>query len=113
MASMTLDEYQEVAMSTFNKEIEDGIEMLNAACLGIAGESGEVCDHLKKYMFQGHDLDEDKVARELGDVLYYIAIGAKSIGKGLGEIAQMNKDKLSARFPEGFDPDKSINREEG
>ena len=67
---------------------------------------------MKKHSFQGHDLDVNHVAEELGDVLWYVAVGAEAIGLTLGEVAQRNIDKLKRRYPDGFDKSRSINRED-
>lgn len=80
--------------------------------LGIGGEAGEVQDIIKKYVFHGHPLDKDKIRGELGDVLWYIARIAAWSDLTLDEIAQTNIEKLERRYPNGFDKEKSINREE-
>ena len=80
--------------------------------MGLAGEAGECVDMLKKHLFQGHELDTYKMAHELGDVLWYIALAAYSMGYGLDEIMQMNLDKLSKRYPNGFSTERSLSREE-
>lgn len=108
---MTLDEYQRAAMRTWNEQRSLNEQELNAA-LGIAGEAGEVADLLKKYHFHGHDLDEQRVVKELGDVLYYVAALAFTLGYDLSEIAQVNITKLKIRYPEGFSAAASINRTE-
>ena len=69
-------------------------------------------DILKKFLFQGHSLDENHLAKELGDVAWYLAVSADALGYGLEDIFQMNIDKLKARYPDGFDADRSINRAE-
>ena len=111
------DEYQELALRTASKEsLVDERAMLNAAALGLNGEAGEIADHVKKVMFHGHPLDgetRDKIAKEIGDILWYCAMGAKGIGLGLGEIAQMNVEKLRKRYPEGFSTERSLNRPHG
>jgi NTP pyrophosphatase (non-canonical NTP hydrolase) len=109
---MSGDEYQLLAMRTSNKRLSNDKHLVNGA-LGLAGESGEVADMVKKYMMQGHDLDYDHIAKELGDVLWYVAETATAIGYFLDDIMQMNIDKLKARYPEGFDTDRSQNREAG
>ena len=81
--------------------------------LGLAGESGEVADMIKKHLFQGHILDREHMARELGDIAWYIALGAELIGYDLESILQMNIEKLLERYPDGFDPERSIHRKEG
>lgn len=85
--------------------------LLNAA-LGLCGESGEVADLIKKYRFQGHELDTAKLIKELGDVQWYIALAASALGVSLSEIMMRNIEKLRKRYPNGFDPERSIHREE-
>ena len=80
--------------------------------LGLAGEVGELCDHYKKYMHQGHDIDYNHMAEEAGDVLWYLAEIADALGVTLEDIARRNIDKLLKRYPDGFDPERSRNREE-
>ena len=113
----SFDEYQELALRTASKEsLVDQSTMLNAAALGLNGEAGEIADHVKKIMFHGHPLDDatrDKIAKEIGDILWYCAIGARGIGLGLSEIAEMNVEKLKKRYPEGFSTENSLNRPHG
>lgn len=78
--------------------------------MGLNGEAGECVDILKKHLFQGHDLDKEHIAKELGDVSWYIAVTAAAIGYDLETIFQMNIDKLKERYPDGFDPNCSIFR---
>ncbi len=111
------DEYQELALRTASKEsLVDGPTMLNAAALGLNGEAGEIADHVKKVMFHGHPLDDatrDKIAKEIGDILWYCAMAARGIGLGLSEVASMNVEKLKKRYPEGFSSERSLNRPHG
>ena len=65
----------------------------------------------KKHRFQGHDLDFEHIAKELGDVAWYLAVGAYAIGYDLETILQMNVDKLKARYPDGFSADRSLHRD--
>lgn len=107
---MTFDEYQVLAQrtqiaNTPSAKIENG-------CLGLAGETGECCDILKKYLFQGHEFDRDHVIEELGDVLWYCAELAVGLGVSLEEVARNNIDKLRKRYPDGFDPERSVHRAE-
>lgn len=108
---MTLNEYQQAVMRT-----EGGLapsELLMNAALGICGEGGEVADLVKKAAFQGHYLNKEHVAKELGDCFWYLAVGAKAIGYTLDEIGQMNLAKLEARYPNGFEVERSLHRAEG
>lgn len=104
---MTLNEYQNLAQRTSNDQAD---KVLNG-CMGMCGESGECIDILKKTINQGHTLDVDKLVEEIGDVLWYVAETASGLGVTLSEIAHANIAKLQNRYPDGFDPDKSINRE--
>ena len=108
---MNFNEYQKAALRTA-KEMDNCKQLMNAA-LGICGEGGEVADMVKKSAFQGHSMNVTHVAKELGDVLWYIAIGAHAIGIDLEEIAQMNLAKLEARYPNGFEVERSLHRAEG
>ena len=109
---MTINEYQTAALRTAQTDKLTASDLLLNAALGLCGESGEVADLLKKYHFQGHDLDLDHVAKELGDIAWYLAVGAYSIGYDLETILQMNVDKLKTRYPDGFSTDRSLHRAE-
>ena len=105
---MTPNEYQQAALRT-STTIDPQDLLINGA-LGLAGESGEVCDIVKKFRFQGHELDRSRVAEEISDCLWYIAITAKAIGYTLEEVMQLNVDKLLKRYPNGFEAARSVNR---
>ena len=111
------DEYQELALRTASStSTESELAMLNSAALGLSGESGEIADHVKKVVYHGHPLDDttrDKIAKEIGDILWYCAMGSRGIGIGLSEIARMNVEKLKKRYPEGFSTENSLNRPHG
>lgn len=117
-----LNDYQEKALRTWNKEADWKDRITNSA-LGSVGEAGEVADLIKKAVYHGHgfafkdsDRGKDKmispneVAKELGDQLYYISITAEEFGYTLQEIAEININKLAKRYPEGFSVEASINR---
>ena len=109
---MTPNEYQNEALRTAPTGIGDLNLMLNGV-MGLAGESGEAVDLVKKHLFHDHDLDKEHLAKELGDIAWYLAATAKAIGYDLETILQMNVDKLRKRYPDGFDPDRSRHREPG
>jgi NTP pyrophosphatase (non-canonical NTP hydrolase) len=83
---------------------------LFTAAFGLAGEGGEMSDHVKKWLAQGHDLDLEFLDKEAGDVLWYLARYAEWRKKSLTELARKNISKLASRYPEGFSSDKSLNR---
>lgn len=103
-----LNVYQRMAARTSNT---DGADKICNGCLGLAGETGEVVDLYKKHRFQGHELDKEKMVEELGDVLWYVAEIASGLGVELGEVARRNVEKLRKRYPDGFEAEKSVNRE--
>lgn len=72
-----------------------------------------MADIVKKATFQGHTINREYIAKELGDVCWYIAETAMAIGYDLETIMQMNIDKLMKRYPDGFSADRSQNREDG
>ena len=109
---MQINEYQVEALRTASGMNKQYPMALNGV-LGLAGESGECVDMMKKHLFQGHPLDAEHMAKELGDVAWYLAVTAHAIGYDLETVLQMNVDKLRARYPDGFDPEKSLHRKEG
>lgn len=83
------------------------------AAIGMCGEAGEVSELIKKYAYHGHTIDTEHLARELGDVLWYVSYMADLFGYSLGEIMEMNQEKLAKRYPDGkFDEERSRNRKE-
>jgi len=110
---MELNEYQQAAVRTMARDLDPRIEMATLA-LGMAGESGEVADIVKKLIGHGHPLTEEvrqKLIKECGDVLWYVAtFAALALGLTLDDIAEANIAKLQARYPEGFSSERSLNR---
>jgi NTP pyrophosphatase (non-canonical NTP hydrolase) len=107
------NEYQQLAMRTANPIVIGDYEktLLNAV-LGLCGEAGECADTVKKVVFHGHDLDKSALTKELGDILWYVALAATALDTPLEEIMQGNIDKLRRRYPEGFSTEASKNRSE-
>lgn len=102
-----LNQYQRDAMRTAGDRTDD----LACHALGVAGEAGEVADLFKKHLFHGHPLDRAKAAKELGDVLWYVAVLANRIGYSLSNVAELNVEKLRKRYPDGFSSERSQKRE--
>ena len=122
-------EYQELAMRTNDHRANERLlgkfddialrhqpydigGILNA-CLGMSGEVGEFNDMVKKWIFHEKLLDIEHAQKEIGDVLWYIAMICHSFCWDMDEIMKQNIDKLKARYPEGFDVVKSAHRKEG
>lgn len=107
---MDINDYQQFAMRTASKG--GTVDQLLAGALGLIGEAAEVSEHIKKFMFHGHELDPDLIADEVGDVLWYAALLADTIKIDLSTIALRNITKLQKRYPEGFSAERSVNRGE-
>lgn len=112
---MTLNEYQKLAMRTINPDFiknNDIRGMQYHALHGMAGVIGEIHNIYQK-MYTGHNFDEDHMKKELCDLLWFIAEYCTGMAWDLDEIVVMNIDKFRARFPEGFEVNKSLHRDEG
>lgn len=98
-------------LETITNDTYDIGGVLNG-CLGLTGEAGEVSDMIKKWIFHQKELDTEHLKKEIGDVMWYVAMICESMEFNLDEIMQMNIDKLKARYPEGFDTVRANNRAE-
>lgn len=103
---MELNEYQEKAMKT---AMGPALGTTVYPALGLAGETGEVVEKIKKLMrdkgvTHGEEtLLEDRlqIALELGDVLWYLTVLARNLGLDLNQVAEMNLEKLKSRKDRG------------
>lgn len=107
---MTMNEYQQLAQRTSNPALTQEEHLLNAM-LGLAGETGECCDLVKKGLYQDGREIRDKLLDELSDVMWYIAEAAAAMGFEMDAIAEHNIEKLRCRYPEGFAAERSLHRE--
>lgn len=124
---MTNDEYSRLALRTApgeSVEATDDDELVTLTkrqfrmllgAIGLAGEVGEVLEMIKKHIFHGHPLDEQKLERELGDVSWYHNhLTVRAARSTLDRVHETNIAKLQARYPEGrFSSERSIHRAEG
>ena len=108
---MKINEYQQLAMRTLNKDLSKKDVLINGV-IGLCGEAGEAIDIVKKYLAQGHELDKEKLIKELGDVAWYLAETAYALDTDLETVFNLNFEKLKRRYPEGFEKEKSISRNE-
>lgn len=107
---MTINEYQQRAMASLNPELK-GRDVLINSVMGLCGESGEAIDIVKKRLAQGHPLDREHLAKELGDVAWYLAEAATALDLDLEDILRANLEKLERRYPDGFSTEKSVGRD--
>jgi len=116
---MTDKEYQEFDYNDFvnclrahSKDDNKLMDMLHCS-VGISGEAGELLDHMKKAMWQGHNIDLDYLVLELGDILFYFTSMCNCIGVDIDIIRKKNIEKLRIRYPDRvFDSERSIHRNE-
>ena len=110
---MTINEYQQLALRT-ESYMNNDLDRILQGVMGLAGESGECVDLMKKHIFQGHSLDSEHLMKELGDIAWYLALTADAIGFTLEEVLETNIEKLESRYPDGkFEAGKSIYRKDG
>ena len=99
---MTLDEYQKKALST---NINPGTHVFFDRMFGLVGEAGELADKVKKWIRDDNadwdKLDKHMMMDELGDVLWYVATLADTLGYKLDEVARHNAEKLASRQQRG------------
>lgn len=104
-----LESYQEFVESTKAGNLSFKEQMMLAG-LGLTGEAGEVADLIKKKFFHKHEIDRNEFVKEIGDVLWYLAFLANSMGIELDECIDVNINKLNERYPNGFSSEASIAR---
>lgn len=107
---MNANTYQKLAERTLPQctltELEDH------ALHGMTSEIGEIHGiYQKKY--QGHQIDQEHLKKEVGDLMWFVAEYCTAKRWDLGDILEMNIEKLKARYPDGFDADHSLHRAEG
>jgi NTP pyrophosphatase (non-canonical NTP hydrolase) len=105
---MNLSEYQVAITRTC--ATTDPQDTLKLALVGLFDELGEIAGPLKKYLWQGHDLDMAHLQEEVGDVLWYLATLCNALGLSLEEALAGNLQKLERRYPDGFSCAASLNR---
>ena len=91
-----INDYQKLA----NRTLYGNEQVLTNLALGLASESGEVVDIVKKYAFQGHELDEKMMSKKIGDVLWYLSQIAEWNNLDFDKVARENIEQLKQRYPE-------------
>jgi NTP pyrophosphatase (non-canonical NTP hydrolase) len=101
---MTFDEYQARALTTVISTSDEFKDTLHWV-LGINGEAGEIAEKVKKIIRDQNgemtDDDKEELAKEIGDVLWYLAVFAQQLGFTMEDVAKNNLDKLSSRKARG------------
>ena len=119
---MTGNDFQKYAMRTNDGNSTDRLkncleipayksgDLINGV-LGLTGEAGEVADMVKKSIFHEKGLNHEHLKRELGDVMWYVALICDACGFTLDDVMETNVDKLISRYPNGFDIFRANHRE--
>lgn len=116
---MTPKQFVKAVLRTESKD-EDAIKVrlikgqtyrILHAAMGIATESGELLDAVKKYVFYGKDIDYVNINEEAGDLLWYLALLLDAIGVDFESVMDKNINKLKARYLEKFDNGQANNRD--
>jgi NTP pyrophosphatase (non-canonical NTP hydrolase) len=91
--------YEVAAARTINPTLDDRERLIDAAA-GLAEEAGEALSIVRKHLYQGKELDRDRLEKELGDVLWCLAMTARAAGLSLEKVAAANIAKLEQRHPD-------------
>lgn len=110
-AGIGADRYQALAMRTCSINENDKDKLMHGV-LGLASEAGEVTGIFQK-IYQGHDFDKTHLVKECGDCLWMLAEILDAIHVPMSECMELNIQKLKARYPDGFEADKSLHRQAG
>ena len=73
-----------------------------ATCLGLAGETGELLELIKKREYHGKNISKERIKDESGDLLFYLIGLLIEEDLSLEEVMSFNADKLRTRYPQGF-----------
>jgi NTP pyrophosphatase (non-canonical NTP hydrolase) len=96
---VNFDEYEKAASRTINPSLDAKGRLIDAAA-GLAEEAGEALSLVRKHLYQGRELDREKLEKELGDALWCLAMTARAAGLSLQEVAHANIEKLEQRHPD-------------
>lgn len=114
-----MEEYIKLALCTEAKSLDKCslrvydpkmLRLLHAA-MGFTTESGEFMDALKRAIYYGKPVDATNLVEELGDIFWYLAIAADTLGISFAEIQRRNIAKLRVRYPEKFTELDAIQRD--
>lgn len=121
----SITDYSRLANRTLASNVLDGSVIAtwpkNAAMAlngvtGLASESGEVNEIIKKWLFHGHPMDEPTLIhlqKELGDLAWYFSLVCFAFDMAPAGVLAANIAKLKARYPQGFTTERSLNRAPG
>ena len=106
---MGIQEFQRLSIRTLNNSLSEKEQLANMV-IGASCEFSEAGDSLKKYLFQGHELDKKHIEEELGDTMFYICNLATLLDINMEDVLEKNIEKLNKRYKNGFSYKASIDR---
>ena len=106
---MEIQEFQKLSVRTLNNSLSEKEQLANMV-IGASCEFSEAGDSLKKYLFQGHELDKKHIEEELGDTMFYICNLATLLDIDMEDVLEKNIEKLNKRYKNGFSYKASIDR---
>lgn len=95
---MEFNEYQSLANCT----LHGNEQVLTNCALGLASEAGQVLEVIRNYTFENHQMDQEELIKEMGDVLWYLSQIAEWANIPFEEVAKQNIDMLQQRYPERY-----------
>lgn len=102
-----LEDYRAFVSRGVHLEQDDMRERLTLACMGLAGETGEVIDLIKKLLYHKKKIEREDIIEELGDVFWYYVLILNTLNIKMSDVLNANADKLIARYPERHDVQES------
>ena len=106
---MEINEYHVLAMRTAKDMGSEKMNLIHAA-MGLSSDAGEFVDCIKKHAIYGKELDRDNAIEELGDVLWFVALAADTLGLTFRQIMRANIEKLIKRYPDKYSDQAAIER---
>ena len=106
---MEIKEFQKLSIRTLNNSLSEKEQLANMV-IGASCEFSEAGDSIKKYLFQGHELDKKHIEEELGDTMFYICNLATLLNISMENVLEQNVEKLNKRYKNGFSYKASIDR---
>lgn len=108
---MKINEYQKRTYIAIQPHTDKKDEILNWS-IGLSEECGEVMNHIKHYCWGNEPINNVEIAKEIGDVMWYLSALCTVLNLNLETVAKLNMRKLEHRFGGEFTEEKSQHRHE-
>lgn len=109
---MEIKEYQKNSFVAIREHSDKKDEVMNWL-IGLSEETGELVSLFKHHYYGDEEISKVEIAKEAGDVLWYLSALCTTLGISLDTVAALNVSKLQHRFPtDSFDSESSARRHE-